>query len=165
MPAAAKLLFLWFIMLSYTWVGQRWGQTPPPPIFFNLFYICYYYITLFWVSKAAGTGFSSSFTFFPKKNYTFFILNIPLLPKVDYSFTSCSCSKWLELETWAWIILKFEEMWIYIWLHSPFLQILCFLSFLHICSSHLLGSGLRCARQQQHHPRAGLSCAGHGTNI
>jgi len=41
---------------------------PLAPIFFSLFYICHYYITLFWVSKVVGAAFGSSPAFLPWKS-------------------------------------------------------------------------------------------------
>lgn len=64
------------------------------PTFFSLFYICHYYITLFWASNVVGTEFGSSPAFLPWKSqrvgsglsfyYYYFLLKYFLLGQVPH---------------------------------------------------------------------------------
>lgn len=68
MPAAGKLLFSWFFLESFTQgrpakeEGTGKGKTafPPTLVFFSLFDICHYFVTLFGASKVVSTKFGGS---------------------------------------------------------------------------------------------------------
>lgn len=66
-PADGKLLFLWFIGVIYTGVGQEKrcreqgkGEQHFPLPLFSLFDICHYHVTLFGASKVVGSKLGGS---------------------------------------------------------------------------------------------------------